>query len=458
MRRRYRLGLRARSTAAWALGALVLSVGLSLVAYQLTRAELVEDRQDRATGQAYGNARLLRSGLRTDAQQDVSALLAALSGNAGAQTLAWIDGEWYSGTVGISPDRLPTSLTVAVADGVAGSQISWVEGRPYVVVGVPIAEQGARYFELVPAEDIESSLAGLARGLAAAAVVATVIGALAGWYVSRRVLTPVRRLSEAATEIADGDLEARLDALGDQDLEELQHSFNRMADAVQQRIERERRFASDVSHELRSPLAAMISSLEVARRRVDDPKAVAETLDQLSERAEAFSGLVVDLLEISRLDAGMADFHPEAIEPRAMVGAVLASAGDDEVPVLVVGDAPSVVWADKRRVGQMLLNLVQNADRYAGGVTGVEIAGDLETLRIAVLDDGPGVAPHERRHIFGRFARGESGRAATAEGTGLGLALVAEHARLHGGRVDVESNGSGGARFVVEIPVGEEPP
>jgi len=111
------------------------------------------------------------------------------------------------------------------------------------------------------------------------------------------------------------------------------------------------------------------------------------------------------------------------------------------------------VIADKRRLGRSLVNLVENAERYAGGATRIAVAREGETVRFTVEDDGPGIPIHERRHVFGRFARGEHAHTGSTEGTGLGLALVEEHVRLHGGRVRVEDGDGGGARFVIEIPL-----
>jgi signal transduction histidine kinase len=439
---------------AWALIALVLSGGVALLSYELTRAELVGEREDRATSQAYLNARLLRSGLRA-AEPEVAAILASLEDNVGSTSVARVGGEWYSGTVGGGPDVLPQALVEAVGEGSAGRSFAAVDGDPHVVVGVPVAEADVQYFELVSLADVDRSLAALARGLTVGASAATVAAALAGWLVGGRVLRPLRRMSVAASGIAAGSMDTRLATTADPDLAELSRSFNAMADAVEERIEREHRFTSDVSHELRSPLAAMLSAIQVARRHHERGEDVGESLDALEERTEAFHDLVVDLLEISRVDAGVAELQREALSPRALVEAVVATLGDGDVPIEVVGEPPEVIEADKRRLGRMVMNLVDNAERYAGGATRVELSGTPEVLRIAVEDAGPGVPEHERRHVFGRFARGERARRGTAGGTGLGLSLVAEHAGLHGGRAWVEEAPGGGARFVIELPVVE---
>lgn len=454
--RKRSLGLRTRATLAWALIALALAAGVSMIAYQVIRLDLVDERRERATAQAYLNARLVRSGLRGN-RPDVGAILSSLEGNAGSSGLARVDGDWFASSVGVGPDLLPPALAEVVAEGDAGRMVTSVDGTPHVVVGVPIAESQARYFELVSLEDVDSTLASLARNLTIAAGAATVAAALVGWYASGRVLRPVRRMADAASGIAEGDLSTRLDALGDPDLAPLQASFNRMADAVEERIDREHRFTSDVSHELRGPVAGMLSSIDLARRQQDDPDAVREALGQLEERTEAFNELVGDLLEISRVDAGVAELQLDPLEPESLVRAAVSMTGTEDVEIQVGSNVPETVVGDKRRLGRCLMSLLENAKKYAGGATLIEIRRADDHIRFVVEDRGPGVSSHERRHVFGRFARGERARSGSAAGTGLGLALVEEHVRLHGGRVHVEDADRGGARFVVEVPIRDEP-
>lgn len=444
------LTLRARAALAWGLIALVLSVGLSILAYQQTRQRLVDERVNSAVERAYLNARLVRSALRTT-NPDLTAVLSSLESHAGSSVLARVSGEWFSGSVGVGPEALPASLTEAVADGAAGHQRVVVDDAPHVVVGVPIASADARYFELVAMDDIDRTLDGLADSLTVAAVVSVVAAGALGVYASRGVLRPLRRFATAAERVAEGDLDTRLDTVGDRDLRAIERAFNRMAVAVQERIDREARFSSDVSHELRAPLASMLSALYLARRDGADPDAAPRALEELEERVSTLNDLVEDLLEISRAEAGVARLVPEPVDPVRLAAAVLERMSRGDVPVETVGAVPAVVSLDKRRVGQMLQNLVENADRYGGGATRVEVAADDGIVRYAVEDDGPGVAEHERTYIFERFARGETASRARARGTGLGLSLVAEHAALHGGRVRLEDAPGGGARFVVEL-------
>ncbi len=454
-RRTSRLGLRARATVAFGCVALALSASLATMAYQLTRSYLIKQRQSTAVRQAYVNARLARSVLRTP-DPDVPTILASLQTSSGSVAVLNYEDRWFASTVGIGPNAVPTDLRQKVLEGNVARQRFSLDGDPQVAVGVPLPAVNAFYFEFSPMGELERSLSLLARALALGAAITALGGASVGRYASSRVLLPLRGVASAASRISHGALDTRLDAKGDPDLAPLITSFNEMVDALQDRIDREARFASDVSHELRTPLAAIGSAVNIVRRRRHSPEEAAAALDVLEQQIESFQKLVLDLLEISRLEAGTARLEREPIEPERFARSVLASTGRPAVPLGVEPRAPGRALVDPRRLSQMLVNLLENADKYAGGPTALIVSGNEAVVRFAVEDRGPGVPEHERHHIFERFARGESSaQPGAGDGTGLGLSLVAEHARLHHGHVWVEARVGGGARFVVELPLVE---
>jgi signal transduction histidine kinase len=267
-------------------------------------------------------------------------------------------------------------------------------------------------------------------------------------------------VSVAAEAIASGALDTRLETVDDVDLTTLVNSFNDMARGLQERIERDARFASDVSHELRSPLMTLSASIEVLEKRRDEmPDRAQAALDLLVADVARFHQLVEDLLEISRFDAGVVRLELDEVRLAELVMQAVAASTDHDVPVELDAElAGVVVEADKRRLVRVIANLIDNAHKYAGGATSVSLRKTDGRVEIAVEDAGPGVAPADREIIFDRFSRGGgAGRRGSGEGVGLGLSLVAEHVRLHGGRVWVEDrlDGAPGARFVVELPVFE---
>lgn len=444
---RVHLGLRARVTAVFAVLALALSVTLSLASYELTRSFLVSQRTDAARQSAFFNARVVRDALRVDPADVTGALDEAASGD--NAVVLRVGDSWFGTSVG-GERRVPPSLRTLVDEGSAGTQRTTVLSQPTVAIGIPLPAVDGAYFELVRLSELDDTLNRLAQALGVAAVLVTLLGAVVGRYASGRVLRPVRRMAAAAAEISDGALDERLDADDDSDLEPFVDAFNEMVSALHGRIEREAQFASDVSHELRTPLAKMSAALSVARRRRQSTESVDAALDVLDLELRGFTGLVLDLLDISRMEAGVAELDLEEAEPGELVREIVASASRPDVAVHVESSAPRRVRVDRRRVGQVLTNLLDNAEAYAGGAVAVVVAGTSEWLVLAVDDAGPGVRPDEREYVFDRFARGRTSM--NAAGTGLGLALVVEHVRLHRGMVWVEDAPAGGARFVVSIP------
>jgi signal transduction histidine kinase len=267
----------------------------------------------------------------------------------------------------------------------------------------------------------------------------------------------VARVADAAEALAEGGLETRLPPESDPDLARMVRSFNEMADAIQLRIEREARFASDVSHELRTPLAALAASVAVVGRRRDDlDDRSRQAFDILAEQIERFNRMVVDLLEISRIEAGTADVHLDEVSPVELVRRIVADTPDADVPLVVEGTAAdATVRLDKRRCERILVNLLDNARLHGGGAVRIGVAGDDAQVRIYVDDAGPGVPIANRDRIFERFARGAGTH--LIAGTGLGLSLVVEHAALFGARIEVADSPEGGARFTVTMPRADLP-
>jgi signal transduction histidine kinase len=351
-----------------------------------------------------------------------------------------------------------------------------------LAVGFPIPEKDGAYFELNQLNDITRSLSSLTIPLFAAVAMTTAIGATLGWYASKRVLRPLADISEVAADISSGSLDARLaysEWADDPDLAPIVASFNGMVSEMQARIDRDARFASDVSHELRSPLTTFNATVEVLRNVRDDlPERAQLALDLLGSDLERFTQLVEDLLEISRFDAGAVRLEVDDVAIVETVRMAVRTLSIEPIPVEADPELEGlIVLIDKRRLVRVLANYIDNAAKYAGGATAVFVehtvvppdpdapVGDDDegraTIRITVEDEGPGVPEGARERIFDRFNRGEQGGSRGGDlGTGLGLALVAEHARLQGGAVWVEprSDGRSGARFVIELPIVEPSP
>ena len=447
---RVRLGLRMRGALALAIVGLISASAMGVLTYQLARRYLTVQREDLAVRQAVVNAGVAKAileGPGTGPQDALGALVVAEPG----RPLLRVDDEWFTAAVESGPEVVPPALLELVQSGSSAQQRVAIGGAPYLVVGIPLPSVGSAYFELSPLRELDRTLRVLTGSLAAAATLTAALAAMSGWWMSRRVLLPLRDVSAAAEQLSVGSLDTRLDAAADPDLEPLALSFNRMAGALQERVAREIRFTSDVSHELRTPLTAISSAADLARR-TEMPERARLAIDVLGSQVDHFRALVLDLLEISRYDAGDVAFDPDEVDIEAFVREQLAVLGTD-VPVDVVATRPGLIAVDRRRLERIMANLIENANRYAGGPTRVEISGNRAVVRLAFEDAGPGVPQEERRAVFGRFNRGSAeADPSMPKGTGLGLALVEQHVRLHGGSIWIEDAVGGGARFVVELP------
>jgi two-component system sensor histidine kinase MtrB len=453
-RNRSRLGVRARVTVTFGLGALALSATMAGLTYLTARQFILNERQTAILRQAYVNASLIRSALRSP-NPDVPQLLGSLDTLPGSLSVLERGGQWYATSISVGESAIPAALRGDVLAGTPALQHFTLRGTPQLVVGVPVPSVQASYFEVFSLAELSRTLRILALALSGAALFTAAAGTVIGRWASGRALRPLAEVGSAAETIAGGRLDTRL--VGeDSDLHQLATSFNRMADALQERIEREARFTSDVSHELRSPLTTLSSALGVLTMHAQElPERSRQALELLAAELRRFQHMVDDLLEISRVEAGSAELSLDEVEAGELVRQAALAAGAGGVGVEMDETvAAQRLSVDKRRIERVVANLVANAEQYAGGVSRLALEPAPGGVRLVVADHGPGVPPEERERIFERFYRGQvSGQRGRGDGTGLGLSLVVEHVRMHGGRVWVEDGLGGENRFVVELPI-----
>lgn len=452
-------GLRARLLLMFGLGALVLSLFLALATYNYSRNNLTNERESSAVEQAYANAARVAVDLRSN-PTNVQSSIERLGAD---RPLVYFRGTWTGNDARFSSANLPTGLRDAVVDLRRPTrQRIEVDGELVLAVGIPLDDVGAAYFEFPSLDDVRSTLDSVRFALVIAAGVTTLLGIVLGAIAASRSVRPLAAASQAAQAIAGGRLDTRLAESDDPDLAALTTSFNDMASALQSRVERDARFTSDVSHELRSPLMTLSASVEVMQARRDEmPERAQAALDLLVADVARFQGLVEDLLEISRFDAGAIRLNLEELLVGEFVRQAVAVSSLPNTPVLVAPNAENlVISGDKRRLARVVANLVDNGRIHGGGDLEVSVfVPDDEDpptqVWITVEDHGPGVPVEERDLVFERFARGGvAGRRSTSEGAGLGLALVDEHVKLHHGRVWVEDRHDGleGSCFIIELP------
>jgi signal transduction histidine kinase len=306
--------------------------------------------------------------------------------------------------------------------------------------------------------------------LALTSVGALVLAIVVSSLLARRFTRPLRRLTEAARALAEGDLDRRVPAdsarTGATEIMELSRQFNAMAAQVQETMagvvrdrDRSREFLADVSHELRTPLAALRTFNELLQEKAgDDPAARTEFLEASAQQLERLDWLAQNLLELSKLDSGLVrlDLRPDDLRATVQSAVEQAEAAARRRGVTLtteLPDTPLVVRHDPPRIGQVVSNLVGNSLKFTprGGSVQVKLMPHRQGARIQVTDTGVGIDATELPHIFDRFYRGSRAHEARGSGSGLGLAIVRSIVEMHGGRIGVESRVGAGSTFTVTL-------
>ncbi len=283
---------------------------------------------------------------------------------------------------------------------------------------------------------------------------AAAVAALLGYLLTRRMLRPLARMQATAAEISSRDLSRRLGLAGDDEVGRLATTFDAMLDRLEDSFLRERRFVSDASHELRTPVAAVSAIVAVTRARRRSAAHYELALDDVAAENERLSTLVERLLELARGDSGRVD-APQRVGLSELLRDVVASldivARARGLELVGKIDEGLVVSGDGDGLVQLFVNLVDNAIKYtAGGEVRVLASQTDATVRVEVRDTGPGISRDDLPHVFERFYRGDPSR--STEGAGLGLPIAAEVARAHGGTIEIESAEEHGTVCIVTLP------
>jgi two-component system, OmpR family, sensor histidine kinase MtrB len=355
-----------------------------------------------------------------------------------------------------------TTLTYAPGVGASG---------PALAVGEPLGPYYQLYY-VFPFTQQQATLLLVQRILIGVGLALVVLLAAIASLVTRWVVLPVRRAAQAAQRVSAGHLEERMQVLGVDDLAALATSFNEMAASLQAKLREleelsnvQRQFVSDVSHELRTPLSTikMAADLLFESRGELDP-AGGRSVELLQSQLERFEELLVDLLEISRFDAGAATLDADLVD---VCDLVRRSADDAQQLAERKGSRiefrlPATgcfAEVDRRRVERILRNILVNAVEHGEGKDVVVTAAiDSAAIAVSVRDYGVGLRPGEQYRVFERFWRADPARARTTGGTGLGLAISLEDARLHGGWLQAWGEPGKGSVFRLTLPriVGQE--
>lgn len=351
--------------------------------------------------------------------------------------------------------------TVADAEGYHGRAL---------IIGSPSAEIPTLEIYLIfPLANEERSLALMRGTMLVGGIVLLVLLAAITALVTRQVVLPIRSAARIAGRFADGRLKERMLVRGEDDMARLAQAFNEMAESLSNQITQleefgnlQRRFTSDVSHELRTPLTTVRMAADLIHGSSDDlDPALARSAELLVNELDRFEGLLNDLLEISRHDAGVAELQVESLDvrmcARAAISTVRHLAKDAGVEVITdMPDEPLVAEVDPRRVERVLRNLLANAiDHSEGKPVLLRMRGDVEANAVGVVvrDQGVGLRPGEEKLVFNRFWRSDPSRMRRSGGTGLGLSISVEDANLHEGKLEAWGEIGVGASFRLTLPL-----
>ncbi len=305
----------------------------------------------------------------------------------------------------------------------------------------------------------QAVLTRLGAALWVAGIAAGGLGLIMAFLLAYTLLRPVRALTFAAQQLTTGDLSHRVDVHGKDELATLGHAFNKMADSLQQAEEARRAMTADIAHELRNPLAVQRASLEALQDGIY-PLSV-ENLAPVMEQNLLLTRLVDDLRTLALADAGRIELERTPTDLTALVQRVVdrfqPQALSQQV-VFTVISAPNPIptlSADPVRLEQVLTNLLTNALRYtpAGGHIDLALTYTDGTAYLSIHDSGAGIPEQALPYIFERFYRADKARARAEGGSGLGLTIARQLARLHGGDLTAANHPSGGAVFTLTLPV-----
>lgn len=368
-----------------------------------------------------------------------------------------------------SPEMAANPLAPAVGalgwQAVATPRFVTIEqkGMPWRVLTLPYHSKSGRPGIVRLMEnlgDIEETLKNLRLALLVMAPAGLLLSGFGGYWISGRALAPVDHITRMAQEIEATSLDRRLPHPGvDDEIGRLVETLNGMISRLEQSFGAMKQFTADASHELRSPLTTLRSTIDVL---LDQPRSVEQHqagLESLGEEVDRLRKIVEDLLLLARADAGRQEMTHEPVALDSLIGALVESmetrAEERGITLMAEKIAPATVLGDEPWLIQLVGNLLDNALKFTppGGIVEVRLGHEGSMVRLEVLDSGPGIPDGDLQRIFERFYQSDPSRTRGRKaGAGLGLSIATWIAEAHGGRIQAFNQPDSGAEFVVELP------
>lgn len=361
---------------------------------------------------------------------------------------------------GISEKILPTQF--------APDNVDFARSAKVIKEPIGDSQNPLGFVEVSEGQDIgTATLVTTQQAFLLAGAGATLLAVVFGLVMSKRLTSPLLRLQETAQRMGAGDLTARAEYQGADEIGDLSAQFNQMADQLEanfSQVEKERdtlrRFITDASHELRTPVAALKNFLTLVQgSAADDLPARAEFLAESQIQVERLEWITKNLLDLSRMDAGLVEFEFEEQDLGELINTAAApfkaNAEAKGISLMIQPPAsPLILLCDAHRLEMALSNLLDNAFKFTppGGEVTITAEENLQGIQIWVADTGTGINPDELPFVFDRFYRG---RSHTGEGSGLGLAIAKSLVEAQDGSIQVKSVSEGGSKFIITFPKGD---
>jgi len=452
-------GLRGRMFASFIVACLASTALVAGIGYVLVRRAVLQRAQDSVLVETRDTlARVvpgtISDGVPEETLDDIAQALVRPD-----RSVVVTDGVSTISTGAFSPSDVPPALAARAKDGLYFQRVVRAD-EPWLVAATRVRTAGRdesplTVYVFASLAKERADLDGIQRALIRAGALTLILALVLALLLGRSVLRPLRRLGRAARALGAGDLGARVDVRGRDELADVARAFNESAASLEytvhelRRMEANaRRFAADVSHELRTPIAAMTAVTGVLEEDAAGlPTDTGTAARLIAGQTRRLGALVEDLLEISRMDAGTADLVLDEVPLADLVRECVTTRGWTEQVVIEV---PPGLRArlDPRRFDVILANLVANALLH--GAPPVRIIAE-PGLEVRVIDQGKGIPEELLPRVFDRFSKADPSRPA-GQGSGLGLAIAQANAVLHGGRIEAANMPGGGAVFTVRIP------
>ena len=457
---RKRLGLYRRVSLLAIIAVSLLVTGFSAATFHITRTILL-DRQEENFVQTVSNQlnhveefylRAKAEGVSSESLlHAMRHFVSSLSSGPEFQVILRYGGDTWVARNPVDLGRLDLnpSLLDAVAQGASPIMRYNADGVALQVIGTQLADGDLWYFGVGRIQNTINTLNSLIVIITVGSAIVLLTALLTASFLLRRTFASIKAFVRAAEDLKEGSL-APIRQTVDPEFDQLKDSFNQMQQIISQRLEREQQFALEVSHELKSPLTTIVLSMESLKLFQQELPAQAQhAIDLLALEVDRFRRLLLDLLEMSKPDEGLA-LEFSTIDAKHF----LSNLVPHYVPCKIQG-ADMRFEAEATLLSQVFANLLENAQEYAGGVVAVEVWTEGKDIYFAIEDRGPGVPEYDREKIFERFARGTSGlKQGKGSGTGLGLAIAKERMQQQNGDIWVEdARGDIGARFVLKLPL-----